>query len=483
MVKKLDKLVLKAFIGPFILTFSVVVFILLLQFMLSYLEDLVGKNLGIWVYARLMGFFSINMMPAAFPLAILVSSLITFGNLGEHFELTAIKSVGVSLPRVLLPIFVFVLLVSGLAFYISNNIVPYANLKAFSLLYDVRQKKPAISLKEGSFYYGIPGYAIKISEKDPETGGLKNVIIYNHTSGRGNTEVIFADSGSMKTVMNEKYLQMELFKGRSYSEVFDEKTGQNLSEQFVRNHFDYSKIMFSLESFKLNRTREELFTTNAVMRNVAQLSGDVDSLNKEITTIKQSVKPTIHNLYNYQFRHQPIDSSINTQQLKHKKNQLSIEEKRQLVGLALGNARAVKNYLISFKERAWFMSKERNGYDIERNRKFTQAVACVIMFLIGAPLGSIIKKGGLGLPLLVSVVFFVVYYLFSMIGTQMSKEGAIPVVVGMWMGNFILLPVGLFFLKQARNDSRIFETDAFAIAWDNLLTVLKKIFLKKKSSE
>jgi len=472
MVKKIDKLILQAFIGPFILTFAVVVFILLLQFLLSYIEDLVGKNLGFWVYARLIGFFSINMMPAAFPLAILVSTLITFGNLGEHSELTAIKSSGISLLRVLKPIFISVLLISGLNFYISNNLVPYANLKAFSLLYDVRQKKPSVSLKEGSFYYGIPGYAIKVSEKDEETGKIKNIIIYNHSAGRGNTEVIFADSGIMKTVLNEKYLQMELFNGRTYTEITSENT--NLFYQFVRNKFNYCKILFSLESFKLNRTKEELFSSNAVMRNVKQLTKDVDSLKKEKYLLENSIFPTLINLLNFHFKHQPNDSLLNTIKFLPKKN-LSEIEKSQLIDLALNNARTVKNYIDSFKERSIFVNKEKNNYDIERHRKFTQTIACIIMFLIGAPLGSIIKKGGLGLPLLVSIIFFVIYYLFSMIGTQMSKENAIPVGIGMWMANIILLPIGLFFLKQAKNDSRLFELDDLTLKLEKFFNKTKKI--------
>lgn len=470
MIKKIDKLVIQAFIGPFILTFAVVVFILLLQFMLGYIEDLVGKNLGLWVYLRLIGYFSINMMPAAFPLAILVSSLITYGNLGEHFELTAIKSAGISLVRTMAPIFVFVLFISLLAFYISNTLVPYANLKAFSLLYDVRQKKPAVSLKEGAFYYGIPGYAIKVSKKMEDGIGLKDIVIYNHTQGRGNSEVVLADSGTMQVVLNEKYLQMELYRGRSYNEIYESATSGE-SHQFVRNKFDYSKLMFSLESFKMNRTKEELFTTNAVMRNFSQLSEDVDSLDIEVSKIAFSVKPSVINLYSF-YQKFPEDSMLIGKVTPNK--QLQAGDTKSIIVNALNSARNVKNFSQSFEERIKYLLKERNNYDIERWRKVTQAVACIIMFLIGAPLGAIIKKGGLGLPLLISVIFFVLFYVISMIGNQMSKENVIPVLVGMWMADFALLPIGLFFMRQAKNDSRLFDSDFFAVYWDKFTTALKR---------
>ncbi len=469
MIKKIDKLVIQAFIGPFILTFAVVVFILLLQFMLGYIEDLVGKNLGLWVYMRLIGYFSINMMPAAFPLAILVSSLITYGNLGEHFELTAIKSAGISLVRTMAPIFVFVLFISLLAFYISNKIVPYANLKAFSLLYDVRQKKPAVNLKEGAFYYGIPGYAIKISKKMEDGIGLKDVLIYNHTQGRGNVEVVLADSGTMQIVLDEKYLQMELFRGRSYSEIYETATTGE-SHQFVRNKFDYSKLMFSLESFKMNKTKEELFTSNAVMRNFSQLSNDVDSIDTEVLKINQSVKSSVINLYSF---YQKFPDSLSKDSIIVGRA-LEVGDKKSIVMNALNSARNVKNFAQSFEERTKYLIKERNSYDIERWRKVTQAVACIIMFLIGAPLGAIIKKGGLGLPLLISVVFFILFYVISMVGTQMSKENVIPVLVGMWMSDLILLPIGLFFMRQARNDSRLFDADFFAVYIDRIITAIKK---------
>src|SRR5690606_1003316 len=256
-MKKLDKLILSSFIGPFFLTLAVAEFILLTQYMLKYLDDLVGKDLGMAVIAELLMYFSMNMLPVALPLAVLLSSLMTFGNLGEHMELTAIKTSGISLVRTLLPIFVFAVFISLFAFYFNNNIVPKANLKAYSLLWDIRQKKPSLDLREGSFYNGIPGYSIKVGKKYGDGQTLGDVIIYDHTQGRGNTAVILADSGIMETVLNEPYLSIKLFRGKTLAEEAVDNLRYNATP-FERQSFDENRLMFNLSSFNLARTREEL---------------------------------------------------------------------------------------------------------------------------------------------------------------------------------------------------------------------------------
>src|SRR3954469_130277 len=217
-MKKIDKLILGSFIGPFVLTFLVVVFILLLQHMLKYFDDIIGKDLGWDVVGRLLFYFAIFMTPLALPLAVLLSSLITFGNLSEHFEITAIKSLGISLTRALVPIFVFVIFLTGVAFYANNTLVPNAALEAYSLMYDIKQKKPALDLQEGAFYSGIPDISIKVGKKFPDGKTLKDVIIYDHRGATGNKKVTVADSGRMFTFLNDQYLKMELFRGYDYSE-------------------------------------------------------------------------------------------------------------------------------------------------------------------------------------------------------------------------------------------------------------------------
>ncbi|MGV3540823.1 MAG: LptF/LptG family permease, partial [Rufibacter sp.] len=217
-MKKLDKLILKSFVGPFVLTFAVVEFILLLQVILKYLDDLVGKDLGVNVIAELLFYFSLNLAPMAFPLAILLSSLMTFGNLGEHHELTAIKTSGISLVRTLRPVFALSIILTIAAFFFHNTIVPKANLRAYSLMWDIRQKKPALDLKPGSFYNGLPNRSIRVGKKFPDGQTLKDIMIYDHSNGAGNAVVVLADSGKMYTQYNDQYLVLELFNGKTFAE-------------------------------------------------------------------------------------------------------------------------------------------------------------------------------------------------------------------------------------------------------------------------
>ena len=472
-MKKLDKLILKSFAGPFLLTFAIVEFILLTQYMLKYLDELVGKDLGYDVFAELLFYFSINMAPVALPLAVLLSALMTFGTLGEHHELTAIKTSGVALPRILRPVAFVVIALSIGAFYFNNYVVPKANLKAYSLLWDIRQKKPAMNFKEGAFYNGLPGYSIKINEKLNDGRSLRDIMIYDHSKGGNNTTVILADSGQMYTEYNDNYLILELFRGNTY---VDQNNGgfQNSSEQFVREKFDATKIIFSLASFELGRTREELFSDNKMMKNIDQLTSVTDSLRRSGLRERQMYAPNVDPFYMY--------FKADTGQVKNglpltKTLPDSVHEKKALVPIsadvllaAANKARNVKSFTGSYKERVTTLSRDANNYEIEIWRKYTQSFAIVIMFLIGAPLGAIIKKGGLGVPVIISIMFFIVMYVLGILGEKWAREGLISVEMGMWGANAILLPIGMFFLYQAQNDSSLLEVDF----WRKLMTRLKR---------
>ncbi|MEJ2005567.1 MAG: LptF/LptG family permease, partial [Cyclobacteriaceae bacterium] len=283
-MKKIDKLILGSFLGPFVLTFVVVVFILLNVQMLKYYDDIMGKGLSNGLLAQLFLYFAVVVSPTAFPLAVLLSSLMTFGNLGEHFELTAIKSAGISLVRALAPIFVFVLLLTGVAFYSNNNLVPKAALEAYSLMYDIKKKKPALDLREGVFYQGIPDFSIKVNEKGEDGKTIKDVIIYDHRDVSGNKKVTLADSGKMYTILNERYLKLELYSGHTYVEgnATSGRPTQGKSDPLSRSSFSYSQFVIDLSSFALNRTDKNLFQTNRLMRNLKQLEADVDSVDNDI---------------------------------------------------------------------------------------------------------------------------------------------------------------------------------------------------------
>ncbi|HEU5146223.1 MAG TPA: LptF/LptG family permease, partial [Chryseosolibacter sp.] len=340
-MKKIDKLILTSFIGPFIMTFAVVVFILLTQHMLKYFDDIIGKDLGWDVLGQLLFYFAIFMTPVAMPLAVLLSALITFGNLGEHFELTAIKSAGISLLRTIRPIFFFVLILTGIAFYINNNLVPKAALEAYSLLYDIKQKKPALDLREGAFYNGLPDVSIKVNQKYPDGITLKDIIVYDHRKNDGNKEVTVADSGRMSTILNERYLKFELFNGYNYTEGASqekEMTGQKnrKSESLTRSKFFKTQVVFDLSSFKLERTDKKWFESNRIMRNLAELDTDIDSINKEV--LQQELnhylyKPTYFSFFNkdsitmpaYLWEFKQLRDSINRSKYMPKENREEVK--------------------------------------------------------------------------------------------------------------------------------------------------------------
>ncbi|GIV39172.1 MAG: hypothetical protein KatS3mg033_0972 [Thermonema sp.] len=472
-IKIIDKLVLKSFLGPFFLTYAVVVFILLIHTMMGYVEELVGKDVGFVVFAKMLMYFSMSLTPLALPLAVLLSCLITFGNLGEHFELTAIKSAGISLVRVLYPIGVFAAIITAIALWFSDRVVPYANLKAYSTLYNIRITKASIDLKEGAFYNGLPGYSIKVAKKENDGKLLRKVMIYNHTANKGNKEVILADSAYMYTILDGKYLVMELFKGRSYSDYIE---GSANNTQFLRHEFDHTKMVFSLSAFEMSEIPDSLFVHHRMMKTINELEADADSLSSQVVNLKETIPQNMAAYFTYhleELRPKPTD----TLRLRAASNEAielpkvfldslkrrSIPESQLAIILqrAVGQARGVKQFLDMREKLIKDKEKEVREHLIEKHRKYTYSLACFIMFLIGAPLGAIIKKGGLGVPILVSIVFFILFYALSMTGEKWAKDGVVSVFWGMWTSDFILLAFGLFFLQKARNDSRMFDKDIY----------------------
>lgn len=548
-MKKIDKFILTSFIGPFIMTFLVVVFILLTQHMLKYFDDIIGKDLGWEVLSQLLFYFAIFMTPVAMPLAVLLSALITFGNLGEHFELTAIKSAGISLVRTIQPIFFFVVLLTGIAFYINNNLVPKAALEAYSLLYDIKQKKPALDLREGAFYNGLPDVSIKVNQKHPDGITLKDIIVYDHRKNDGNKEVTVADSGRMSTIFNERYLKFELFNGFNYTEGAgseQEMTGRAnaKSETLTRSKFYKTQVVFDLSSFKLERTDKKWFESNRIMRNLAELDVDIDSINREVMQQELNhflYKPTYFTYFNKdsitmpkylrdfksardsinRFKYMPkkepeqISVATETAPVKARFNAVigskrlpavdptnrrsatgataagssekvpagavvdsaflarvdslnALPATRGVVQAATNMARQVKSQVLNSNAAIDNYGKERIVFEIQWHKIIASSFMCIAMFLIGAPLGAIIKRGGLGVPFLISILFFIIYYLLNMQGEKLAKQGILSPWVGIWAADFILLIVGLVFLRQARVDARLFDADAYRVFLDRL---------------
>ncbi len=500
-MRKIDKLILSSFIGPFILTFLVVVFILLLQHMLKYFDDIIGKDLGWDVVGTLLFYFAIFMTPLALPLAILLASLITFGNLSEHFEITAIKSLGISLTRSLVPIFLMVILLTFFAFYVNNTWVPKAALEAYSLLYDIKQKKPALDLQEGAFYSGIPDISIKVNRKFPDGASLKGVIIYDHRGRIGNKQVTIADSGRMFTFFNEQYLKLELYNGTEYNEG---TSGQNIGaegagqESLRKTQFGKTEIVFDLSSFGLARTDKRWFQGNRIMRSVFQLDNDMDSLSEEIEQNDLSRYRMQHTLFSYHLKGDTLDVPQELVVFKRERDSLTAindpyppafslefspiplskirvgtrqvsdsifrsKPTAQEIAGALNQTRTLKSQLLNMNTTRTNFEHDRQVFQIQWHKILSNSIACIVMFLIGAPLGSIIKKGGLGVPVIFSIFFFILFYLIVSTGEKWALQGKISVPAGIWAADAILALIGLFFMRQARLDARLFESDYYQV--------------------
>jgi lipopolysaccharide export system permease protein len=580
-MKKLDKLILGSFLGPFLLTFLVVDFILLIVNMLKYFDEIFGKGLGFWIYAELIGYFVISISPMALPLAMLLSSLMAFGNLGEHFELTAIKGSGISLTRAMRPIGIFAVGLTILAFLSNNYLVPKVNLKTFSLLYDIRMKTPSLDIKEGVFYSGIPNFSIKVNQKLDDVR-LKDIIIYNHAEGQGNLNVTMADSGRMETFNNDTYMRMTLYAGESYKESRSTRGISEAPVEFSRTAFQENVMVFDLSAFQLNRTPENQWSTNRAIKTIEEIRYGLDSLHLIVNDLKYQNFVTAASIYPFFTKNRTLDPNpeillekarfdtlrrvrilqeqaledsidsvnrgipsdsiandtvaqiplekgtvvIETVQpvsevaLRKKReakqfavidesapdsarmdslvvpvvkpktfrtDPLTAEEKTLLDSmfyergyisnaytLALNNARNLKNSFNVKMSQVDGQEREFRRYEIAWYQKYSQAIACFVMFLIGAPLGAIIKKGGLGMPVLISILFFILFYMLTITGEKWAKEGVTDAFFGTIFSNLCLLPFGLFFLRQARKDARLFESDFYAGIQKKLMNFLPR---------
>jgi len=474
-MKKLDKLVLMSFWGPFFITMSIVVFVFLMRIMIFYIDDFVSKDLGLFDYAQLFFFFSLITVPTALPLAMLLSSLMAFGNLGEFFELTAIKSAGISVVRAMAPLFIVAVAVSIFSFFFNDRVSPWANLKGYSLLYDIKTTKATLKIKEGIFYNDLPGYSIKVDKKE-ENGKLIGMVIYRHNNRSyelGNTEIILADSGRMYSINDNRYLVIELYKGTHYTEV----AGNNGSRpvyistpgvsnpvisNFQRDAFDHYKLVQSLSSFGMKRTDEGQFKYHEFMKNIGDLTSTADSLRKSYNETQKNMVPSSQQYYSYNYR-EGTDKTI--RQGKWIDSLLALPVKDSLRKEVLMNAKSSANSMLGFvNSQSDYLQtklKDANKYELEKHHKYTQALSCLIMFLIGAPLGAIIKKGGFGVPVLISIMFFILLYVLTNQGDKWVKEGLLGVPIGAWMANTILLLTGLYFVDRARSDSRLFEMDVY----------------------
>ena len=465
-MKKLDQLVIKSFIGPLILTFCIAQFVLIMQFLWKYIDDLVGKGLNTWVLIQLLAYASAKLVPLALPLAVLLASIMTYGSFGEHFELTAVKSAGISLLRFMRPLVFTVTGISIFAFFFSNNMLPMANLKFNALLYDIRNQKPTMALKPGIFYSGIDGFFIKTDQKDDKTNSLYNITVYDHTSGHGDDHVITAEKGKMTQDEDEMALSLLLENGKQYREV-DPKDPKVNNYEMVSTTFASWEKRFDLSKFKLTRTDESFFKDLKQMMNLKQLLGEIDTIKIESTNLKKGLVGYMVPYINMKkYGLDTIKPEAGLQPIKFD----SVSEllatydrtkKIQVMEVAMNNARNIKNYADVTTKQVDFKNHDIVTHMVEVYRKFTLSIACLVLFFIGAPLGSIIRRGGLGWPLFYCVIFFIAYHITSLVGEKLAENDVLTAFGGMWLSTLVLSPVGLFLTLKATNDSKIYSAEYY----------------------
>ena len=477
-MKRLHKFIIASFLGPFFLTFFIVIFLLLMQFLWRYIEDLAGKGLEFSVVSELLFYVATTLVPMALPLAILLASLMTMGNLGENYELTAMKASGISLPRIIAPLVICSLILAGLALVFSNYVLPVANKKMISLLYDITQQKPELQIKEGVFNNGLSDYSIRVGRKDYKTNMLYQVKIYNHKDGRGNVSVYLADSGFITKTPDKKFMFITLYNGCSYTDDAPQARNRYNANTypFRREKFEKDVFRIPLDEFGLKRTDENLFSNQQKMLSLRQLNYFVDSFKRDVgvltVALTRSLYPTnvMRSLPRLK-SNPPVDPKKDTiKNLNFDKtfNQLSVSERNTILNEALSFARDAKTTLINSSLSLEDKKTRTHRYEIEWWRKFTLSAGCLIFFFIGAPLGAIIRKGGLGMPVVISVVFFVLYYIISITGEKFAREGIMAASVGMWLSAMVLLPTGIFLTRKATRDSSILNIDTYLNFWKKL---------------
>lgn len=433
------------------------------------IDDIVGKGLDFSVIAELLMYVAVTLVPMALPLAVLLSSIMTFGNLGENYELIALKSAGISLYRIMYPLIVFIIFLTVFAFFFSNNVMPVANLKFYSLLYDIKKQKPELSFKEGIFTNDLEGYSIKIDRINKETGMMYGMLIYNHKEGAGNYEVTKADSGMMISNTINNTMELILYSGHTYTDEGMKKMSARHTFPFRRLQFDKETVIIDLPGSDLKRTDEGLFRSNSSMLSINQLNYSIDSLRRTLQKRKEGDAKRLLST-NYQ-KSKELDRQRDSLLVVQTQSQVQSvdslfenfdpDEQQRAMDYAIQYARDVKQR--TQEDVHYYIAQGENviKHQLEWHRKFTLPFACFIFFFIGAPLGAIIRKGGLGMPVVVSVFLFIIYYIISMMGERSAREAVLSPAVGMWISSAILLPLGVILTYKSVTDSEMMNTEAY----------------------
>ncbi len=481
-LKTVDKLMLRSFLWPMVLAFAIVMFVLLLNFLWLRIEELVGKGLTLSVIAELIGNTLITLIPMGLPLSTLFAAIMTMGNLGENYELLAMKSAGMSLMRILRPVLIVIGLVAVASFFVSNNLVPIAWKRSTALIYDVKRQKQNIEFQDGIFFNGIDGMSVRVERQRPEDKLLQGVLIYDNTDPQGKMQTTLADSGYIKLSDDKRNLIVTLYHGVMYEtnrtvrrdEWYDKSTlmSTSFSEQYV---------MTPLMGFDLSRTDAEMFG-GGQSKNVVQLKKNIDSLAMEVNLrTESSYAPLFSNAL---FRYDPglmvdslreITTHVQPVAVLDSISGFDMEQRQELwksATMSAENSRAMLDWDEDILKSAL---RDLYNHRISWHEKVSLPFSIIIFFVIGASLGAIIRRGGLGMPVVVSVLFFVIYYVVNMIGKRMAGEGELSAFAGIWMSSFVLFPVAVFLVYKATNDSNLFNPEWYIYRWRRV----KKIFVKR----
>lgn len=454
-LKKVHILLLKSFVGPLLLTFFISMFILMMQFLWKYLDDLVGKGLDFMTIIQFLWYASWSMISLALPLSVLLSSLMVFGNLGEHYELVALKSSGISFTRIMAPLVIVSIFISGFAFYFSNYKVPEAYVNYRKVYYEIRTKKPTVNIREGEYYNKLDGYVIRIGKKHKDGKKIENVQIYDHTDRVGNVRMTMAKSGNMETGADGRYLLFQLFDGYSYTEEAEGNRQQNSSGNgFTKIAFKSQVLKFDLSSFEMPTTDVAMFKKHEKGLDINQLSCEIDTLsiasNKKVEDISRSLLNRSHYLITY---YSDTIFSEASYALPSPTKDVRIS--------AQNTAQSIQNDMDYYQSDILHQKEELYSYQVEWHKKFSLAFVCLVLFFIGAPLGSIIRKGGLGMPVVMSVLLFIAFHVLNMIGEKAALKGEMVAWMGLWLAPLVFLPFGFFLVWKANTDSPLLDWDSW----------------------
>lgn len=473
-MKRLNLYIIKSFLGPFFMTFFIVLFVLLMQFLWRYVDELVGKGLEFSVLGEMVFYASFALLPFAFPLAMLLASIMAFGALGESYELVAMKASGISLFRIMRPLIVIAILITGVAFYFSNNVLPITNMRFSTLLSGIKKQRPEMVLQPGVFTNEMDGYSIKIANENNKTKILYDLLIYDHTEIKGNEHVTVADSGLLKMTEDKRYMVLHLFHGENYIERKSEDRKKEDNHPYQRIRFDEQTIRQEVIGFDFKRRNESVFKNWYRMLNISELSMMEDTLSNDYSeqlrtymmqiNVNQTVSKkmpsltTQHDSLKHDIKIIGGDSIFNFDEYFAGIDKLL---KTEIIGIALENARNIVQNVSIHQGQLYLRKITLNKYRMEWHKKFTLSFAVLIFFFIGAPLGAIIRKGGLGMPVVVSILLFILYYIVSISGEKMAREDIWGMFNGMWFSSYIFLLVGIWLTYKAATDASVMSAETY----------------------